>query len=219
MPDSEGHNGLASVDVGVALLAAVLAIFAMIEFAPPTPAPQHDLPTIGALEETVPAIPPGWAAVQPRTVLTLLYGTELTVLDMGHIAASASDLSLRLVDHPTANMRFNEGRRNGPVKTELTLTFDIRSVPASWVRWRRKLDPSASCEELRLGLLGSRAGGVVSLIVVAAHETDVGAAMGLMSACGLQTRISLLPEPKAEGRVVLTVGVSQGVFALEIMLR
>lgn len=218
MPETEEENSIASVDVGVALFAAVLAIFAMIEFVAPTVEPQPELPTIGLVEETLSAIPSSWAAVQPRTVMTLVHEEELTVLDMGHIAAAASDLNLRLINHPTANMRFNDGRGTDPVKTELTLTFDINDVPKPWIRWHAALDGGVTCDELTAGL-STRAGGMVTLIVTAAPETNVATSLGLMSACELPFRTIMLPAPEIDGRVVLTLGLSRALFAMEMMLR
>lgn len=55
--DKHGDS-VASIDVAVAFFAAVLAVFAMIEFTRPTAPQQPELPTIGPAVPTVTVTPP-----------------------------------------------------------------------------------------------------------------------------------------------------------------
>lgn len=204
----------ASVDLSVALFAAVLAMVAFVAFAITRTLPTPPTETINQLRASVDVTPPGWRGVPLRGQFAFYSEAHFVLLDLTDIALSAIDPRHHGVDEDTDFSILDAGRAPSPRVFSLRIVINASAPPEAWVRFSTFLesDLTQNCpDEINRDR--------PLFVYVPRDEADIGPLLRYLAACRMTANLRPIPPKNTDGTTSMRLELNAGSFTIEALFR
>lgn len=203
----------ASIDVAVTFFAAVLMLFALIQFDFTDRPPEDPKASIGQTVESVTAIAHAWQTVPLRSGVAILVDERLIVLDMSQVSIGVANQSEASAGSDGWTTWSSSGMAATPPNAFLLEIYTALSEPpAAWIKHDIDLGTEFDCPDtLR-----------PSMVVFAkAGEAALSPALAFSSRCGTDARFEFLDAETDPVRIAtpLRIGLSPTAYRRERMFR
>ncbi len=203
----------ASIDVAVTFFAAMLMLFALIQFNFTDNPLEEPRASVGQSIETRTAIAPAWQTVATRSGVAIHDGERLHILDMSQVSAGVADRSAASQGSEGWTTWSQAGASAGPPNAFiLEIYMALSSPPAAWIKHSFALGEEAACPEgLRPSLV----------VFIPADDAELAPLLDLADRCGVDVRLEFLRPDTDMERIAtpLRVGLSPAAYRRERMFR
>lgn len=206
-------DDFASIDVAVTFFAAVLMLFALIQFNFTDNPPEEPRASVGQSIETVTAIAPAWQTVSTRSGAAIHGGDRLHILDMSKISAGVADRGVGSQGSEGWTTWSQAGMTATPPNAFLLEIYTaLSSPPSAWIKHSLTLDGGTDCPDgLRPSLI----------VFIPANDADLSPLLDLSERCGIDARLEFLAAGTDAEMIAtpLRVGLSSAAYRRERMFR
>jgi hypothetical protein len=203
----------ASIDVAVTFFAAVLMLFALIQFNFTDNPPEERKASVGQSVETLTAIAPAWQTVATRSGVAIHEGDHLHILDMSQISIGVADRGKESQGSDGWTTWSQAGMAATPPNAFLLEIYTaLASPPPTWIRHGFALGGDADCpNDLRPSLI----------VFVIADDVDLSPVLAFSDRCGIDVRFEFLRLGTDVDRIAipLRIGLSPSAYRKERIFR
>lgn len=209
----ENQDDIALIDLAVAFFAAVVVIFAFVEFNVSDVPESKPQASIGQEESWMAAQPATWQPVNQRGGFGYYDGEALVILDMVGLGAGVVDPLESYVD-PVNGLTWFPGSAEAPNAFRVAVRFHPETHPVAWRRGEI-LDPGVQIEGECLDFPAA-----LLTVFVPNEVVDLAPLAGLATRCQLRMRYEFITAPRSEDRPVsFAIDLEPSDFQRERMFR
>lgn len=207
------EDDFASIDIAVTFFAAVLMLFALIQFNFTDHAPKEPKASVGQTYQSAETIVPAWQTVPLRSGVALLRDDRLTILDMAQLSLGVADLDEASQGSSGWTLWSRAGMAATPPNAFLLEIYTaFSSPPEAWVAHDLTLTGDVPCpDDLRPSLV----------VFVLADAAALSPALAFSERCGTDLRFEYLDSETDPNRIAtpIRIGLSPAAYSRERMFR